>query len=240
MTLRIGTAAWAIPRDVRNRFPEGASNLHRYAEVFNAAEINSTFYRPHRPATFRRWADSVPENFRFSVKLPKAISHEARLGDCEDLVRTFAEEIAGLGDKRGPILVQLPPKLAFDADLAASFFTLLRDAAGGTIVCEPRHPSWFEDEADTLLAACQIARVAADPAKVPAASEPGGWHSFRYFRLHGSPRPYWSSYDGDALNSWAQRVAANESDAWVIFDNTASGGAAGNALSFAALTRHSE
>jgi uncharacterized protein YecE (DUF72 family) len=232
---RIGTAAWALPRDVRDRFPEGASNLHRYAGLFSVAEINSSFYRPHRPATYRRWADSVPEGFRFSVKLPKAITHEARLIDCEPLVESFAEEIAGLGDKRGPILVQLPPKLAFDAEVAGSFLPMLRRVAGGQIVCEPRHPTWFDSDADTLLKDLEVARVAADPAPVSAAATPGGWPGLAYFRLHGSPRPYWSSYDEDALSRWAERVLATGVKTWLIFDNTASGAATADALALAEM-----
>jgi uncharacterized protein YecE (DUF72 family) len=234
---RIGTAAWALPRDVRHRFPEGRSNLHRYAGLFDAVEINTSFYRPHRPATYQRWADSVPDDFRFSVKIPKAISHQARLINCEPLVKGFAEEIAGLGDKRGPVLVQLPPKLAFDAEVAAGFFALLRCVAGGQIVCEPRHPSWFEPDAETLLATLEVARVAADPAPVPAAATPGGWPGLAYFRLHGSPRPYWSSYDKDALSDWAERAVATGVETWLIFDNTASGAATADALAVAEMLK---
>lgn len=234
MAIRIGTAAWALPRIVRDAFPPAASNLERYAARFGAAEINSSFHRPHRPATYARWAASVPAGFRFSVKLPKTITHEARLQDCGTLLGRFAEEIAGLGDKRGPILVQLPPKLAFDAAVATAFLAQLRDAVGGQIVCEPRHPSWFQPEADALLDENRVARVAADPAPVPAAASPGGWPGLAYFRLHGSPRIYWSSYEAAALAAWAAK-AAEHSESWVIFDNTGSGAATGDALAFQAL-----
>lgn len=208
MGIRIGTAAWALPRTVRDAFPPGASNLARYAARFDCTEINSSFYRPHRPATYARWAASVPAHFRFAVKLPRAITHVARLGDCEPLLTGFAEQIAGLGEKRGPILVQLPPTLAFDMSVAAPFLAQLGTILGGQIVCEPRHASWFEREADTLLVEHRVARVAADPPGVPAAARPGGWHGLAYFRLHGSPRPYWSSYDPLARAEWAKRAQA--------------------------------
>ncbi|MBX3564109.1 MAG: DUF72 domain-containing protein [Sphingomonas sp.] len=234
MTIRIGTAAWALPREVRDTFPPGASNLERYAARFDCTEINSSFYRPHRPATYARWAESVPDDFRFSIKLPRAITHEAKLIGCEDLLARFADEIAGLGGKRGPILMQLPPKLVFDGAIAATFLSQLRKRLGRPIACEPRHPSWFAAEADALLAGYQIARVAADPAPVPAAARPGGWSGLAYFRLHGSPRIYWSSYDEAARANWAQK-AKSHPESWVIFDNTASGAATRDAMALQAL-----
>jgi len=218
---------------VRERFPPGSSLLHRYSAVFPAAEINSSFYRPHRPATYARWAESVPDGFRFAVKLPRAITHEAALVDCEAPLTRFAGEIAGLGEKRGPVLIQLPGRFAFDPAPADSFFKAFGTIIGGQAVCEPRHPSWFEPEADQLLRDHRIARVAADPARVPAAAEPGGWPGLAYFRLHGSPRIYWSKYEPDALAAWAGRAAAclsGGTPSWVIFDNTTSGAATGDAL----------
>lgn len=233
MTVLIGTAAWALPRTVRDSFPPGSNNLARYAARFAAVEINSSFHRPHRPATYTRWAASVPAHFRFAVKLPKAISHEARLADCEAVLARFADEIGGLGEKRGPILVQLPPKLGFDAALVSRFLAQLRDVLGCAAVFEPRHPSWFAPEAEALLAEWQVARVAADPAPVPDAAHPGGWPKLAYFRLHGSPRTYWSSYDEAARNSWLARVrAVAAEESWVIFDNTAGGAATADALAF--------
>lgn len=233
MILRIGTAAWALPREVRDTFPSGASNLERYAGRLDATEINSSFYRPHRHATYARWAASVPEDFRFAVKLPRAITHEARLQDCEASLARFAEEIAGLGKKRGPVLVQLPPGFAFDETRADRFLARTGAMLGGEIVLEPRHPSWFTPEVEALLVRRRVARVVADPAPVPAAARPGGWPALAYFRLHGSPRIYWSSYEADALERWIARVRAADADeSWVIFDNTASGAATADALAF--------
>ena len=174
-TPRVGTAAWALPRQVRDAFPAGASNLGRYAAIFRAAEINSSFYRPHRPATWARWAESVPEDFRFSVKLPRAVSHEAALTGCDAELAAFGEQIAQLGARCGPILLQLPGRFAFDAGVAERFVSSFRRIVGRPLVCEPRHPSWFEPEADCLLRDLEVACAAADPARVPAAGLPGGW-----------------------------------------------------------------
>src|SRR5213076_405151 len=92
MTYRIGTAGWAIPAGVRDRFPADGTSLERYAARFAFAEINSSFHRPHRPATYQRWAESVRDDFRFAIKMPKAITHVQRLVDCGGLIAAFAEQ----------------------------------------------------------------------------------------------------------------------------------------------------
>lgn len=227
---RIGTAGWTIPRAVADRFPASGSGLQRYAARFDAAEINSTFYRSHRADTYARWVAETPPGFRFAVKLPRAVTHEARLVDAAALVETFRGEAAQLGGKLGPLLVQLPPSLAYDPAAAEPFFRSLRLLWPEAIACEPRHPTWFEPDADALLAAHRVARVAADPARHPAAATPGGWPGLRYWRLHGSPRMYWSAYDEAALRALADQIRASPVETWCVFDNTASGAAAANAL----------
>ncbi|MDB5452807.1 MAG: hypothetical protein JWO33_1385 [Caulobacteraceae bacterium] len=236
--LRIGTAGWAIPRTVAERFPAEGTGLARYAARFDAVEINSTFYRPHRPQTFARWVETTPPGFRFAVKAPRAITHEARLVDAEAPLAAFAGDVAALGDKLGPLLVQLPPSLAFDAGLAERFFTVVANVWSAACVCEPRHASWFEAEADALLRAYRIGRVAADPARHPLAAEPGGDPSLAYWRLHGSPRIYYSSYDDVWLAALAAKLRVSQAaQTWCIFDNTTSGAAAANALALVETLR---
>jgi uncharacterized protein YecE (DUF72 family) len=237
-TTRIGTAGWSIPRPVAERFPAEGSGLARYSAVLPAAEINSSFYRRHRPATYERWAASTPEDFAFAVKAPKSVTHEHRLTDFGDLLAIFFDEIAGLGSKLGPILLQLPPSLAFEAP-AQAFIDGWRELYAGPTVCEPRHASWFTPEAEARLADAQIARVAADPAVVPAATEPGGWPGLTYVRLHGSPRMYSSPYCSDQIAAVGRTLAARASgtQGWCIFDNTMHGAAAANALELLADLR---
>lgn len=175
----------------------------------------------------------MPAAFRFAVKLPKTITHERKLVDVAAPLARFADEVGGLAEKRGPVLVQLPPSLAFDPGVATSFFALLAGALIGQIVCEPRHASWFEAEADALLVDHRVARVAADPARVPAAALPGGWRGLTYARWHGSPAVYRSSYDPDAIARHAALAATGES--WTIYDNTASGAATANAMALLQL-----
>ena len=236
-SLRIGTAGWVLPRAEHDAFPADGSHLERYAARFAGVEINSSFYRAHRRAVYQRWAASVPGTFRFAVKVPRAITHDQRLIAADVLLDVFMEEVTGLGDRLGPLLVQLPPSLAFEAERDDAFFDSLRAVHGGEVACEPRHPSWFTSGAHVLLARHRVARVGADPACVPAAALPGGFPELVYHRLHGSPRMYYSSYDAERLTSLGRTVradAASGASTWCMFDNTASGAATGNALALQA------
>jgi len=227
--IRIGCAGWSIPRQHAGVFPGEGSTLERYARVFACVEINSSFYRPHRPTTWRRWAASVPADFRFAAKMPKAISHQCRLQACDGLVAAFLDQVAELGDRLGWLLLQLPPSLVFDATVAVPFFERLRERHDGPLACEPRHPSWFRADVDRALRELGISRVAADPARVPRAAVPGGDRSRVYVRLHGSPRMYYDAYAPDVLERWARRLQ-RAPQAWCIFDNTTLGHATGDAL----------
>ena len=214
------------------------SHLQRYAGRLSAVEINSSFYRPHRPGTYAPWADSVPSNFRFAVKMPREITHLRRLENVAEPLGRFFGEISPLAEKLGPVLAQLPPSLPFDKARALAFFTELRARFSGFVVCEPRHPTWFGTAADELLRHYEIARVAADPAVVAAAVEPGGWTGLAYYRLHGSPEMYYSPYSSDYLAALAIRLNGHThcGPVWCIFDNTARGHATDNALELLRLT----
>jgi uncharacterized protein YecE (DUF72 family) len=229
----IGTAGWNIPKEHAGFFPENGSHLERYSQRFHAVEINTSFYRPHRPATYARWARSVPPGFRFAVKVPREITHSRRLAGGTERLESFLAEIDTLGDKLGPLLVQLPPSLRFNPRLAEAFFTGLRERFSGNVVCEPRHPSWFDPEAGELLSSYRVARAAADPAIHPLAALPGSWPGLIYYRLHGSPVMYSSAYASETLDRIAMRLveaAGGGAEAWCIFDNTAEGAATENAL----------
>ncbi len=235
---RIGTAGWTIPAPVSDQFGPGASHLARYATRFLGAEINSSFYKAHRRSTYERWAAASPPGFLFAVKIPRAISHDQRLVACDVLLDVFLGEIDALADHLGPLLLQLPPSFAFDSTTVGAFLYELRERYAGEVVVEPRHESWFGDPCDRLLASFGIARAGADPAVVPLARESGGWRGLAYLRLHGSPRMYYSSYPDDALGMLASTLADHRRrgvPSWCIFDNTASGAAAADALRLDAL-----
>ena len=230
--IRIGCAGWSILSRHAGLFDAGASHLARYATRFDAVEINSSFYRQHAQGTYARWAASVPNRFRFSVKLPKVITHDARLRGAGNAASRFAEEIAGLGARLGGVLVQLPPSLAFDARTANAFFAMLRRRIAAPVACEPRHASWFEPRVDAIWQRYDVTRVAADPARIGEAARPHGAGPWRYWRWHGSPRMYYDSYDEDRLRALAAALRADARrgrPAWCIFDNTAGGHAIANA-----------
>lgn len=230
MTVSIGTAGWSIPRQDSDRFAADGTALQRYASRFSIAEINSSFHRPHRHSTWERWRDSVPEHFRFSVKLPKTITHERKLVDCAELLTEFLAQVECLGKKLAILLVQLPPRLALDRQVASAFFTALSHRTNAHIACEPRNISWLDEDADQFLQNLNIARVAADPVICDPAALPGGWRGLNYWRLHGSPIIYRSSYS-DRIDHYARLIVQYQAaDTWCIFDNTASSAGTSDAL----------
>jgi uncharacterized protein YecE (DUF72 family) len=270
---RIGTAGWSIPAAWREAFvsaddsaqqgdggmphdTRAPSHLELYARQFSAVEINSSFYRHHRRATYERWAASVPPEFRFAVKLPRTITHDQSLVAFDAPLDVFLDEIAGLGERLGPLLVQLPPSLQFDRATAEQFFQGVRERYDGAVVCEPRHRTWFDSDAESLLARHRIARVAADPACVPAAALPGGSKDVVYVRLHGSPHMYRSPYSRPFLQRIAEMLRdaqtrtnggggeanaeATATLAWCFFDNTTLGAATGDALALQSIMNSAE
>lgn len=235
--LFVGTAGWSVHA---GDFPGKGTHLARYAARLDAVEINSSFYRPHRHETYQGWADSAPPSFRFSVKLPKLITHDRRFVDCASPLDAFLGQVEGLGRKLGVLLVQLPPSLRFAADTASSFLEMLRDKTDAKLACEPRHASWFGGEADALFESLHVARVAADPVPRGCEAGPGGWSGLVYRRLHGAPRIYYSDYPVESLEKLAVILGGDRAagaDAWCIFDNTAESHALGNALTVKAMAK---
>lgn len=230
MKIRIGTAGWGIPSNMREDFPLGKNHLEQYSQVFNAVEINSSFHKSHKKKTYERWAAISPSDFQFSVKMFKEITHVKGLVDVEFDLEKFFEEVMGLQTKLGPLLIQLPPKLGFETDVANNFFELVRKLFKGKIVLEPRNISWGLLEAVTMLHEYKITLVNADPVKVPR--ETNLKTQFSYYRLHGSPIIYSSSYSSTFLEQLAKTI---KNSSWVIFDNTRLGAATQNALALKKL-----
>jgi uncharacterized protein YecE (DUF72 family) len=236
-SIHIGTAGWNVPTALKQQFEAVGSHLERYASKMNSAEVNSSFYKPHQRETWQRWAESTPPDFKFAVKAPKAITHTAKLVNCGHLLVEFFDQISGLEEKLGPVLFQLPPSYSFAQGVTRDFLGTLREVHAGPVALEPRNATWFTTDANRLLREFNIARVAADPAKgSSSAAHPAGASSLRYYRLHGSPRVYWSAYDTASIKALATQLIAHESgDSWVVFDNTAAGEALKNALELQAL-----
>lgn len=236
--LAIGCAGWSLPREHWPRFPTQGSQLQRYATQLSAVEINSSFYRPHRPQTYLRWGQSVTPGFAFSVKLAKQITHVQRLQACDGLLDEFLGQCLQLGGAMGCLLVQLPPSLSYDEATARGFFEALRQRYAGPVALEPRHASWLH--AQDLLVELQIAQVAADPSPIAGGDQPRGWSGLQYWRWHGSPRIYHSAYSHSRLQALAdevRRARAAQIPTWCIFDNTASGHAVEDALTLQQLVQ---
>ncbi len=234
----LGLAGWSEAASRHSAFfpaakASGISSLARYASAFDFVEINSSFYRQVRPANYAKWADEVPANFRFSVKMHRLVTHYTRLKR-PDLLDPFFESVAGLGKKLAAVLVQLPPSLAFDPEVAESFFDALRRLYSGPAVCEPRHASWEDAVVTGMLRRHHIGRV---HTTIPEPTEEhGGSQIPVYVRLHGTPRRYYSAYSSDQLRQLAAFLQANgRRRRFVVFDNTASSAAVRNAAELRTL-----
>jgi uncharacterized protein YecE (DUF72 family) len=232
----VGTAGWSLGSRYLETLPAGGTHLERYGRAFSVVEIDTSFYRHHQAQTYARWAHSVGKDFRFAVKTPRSLTHEGGLvcGKNADL-SDFLREIEGLGPKLRVLLVQLPPRLEFDGADVRRFFRRLRRGIRDTtaIVCEPRHASWGTGKADTLLKALGVARAAVDPPRWGDDARPAGDTCLAYFRMHGSPRIYYSDYGAarlDQLGAALKESLRKSDQVWCIFDNTAHGHAIGNAL----------
>jgi uncharacterized protein YecE (DUF72 family) len=233
--IRVGLAGWSNPPAQRLERAPGQTHLSYYAAHFSCVEINSSFYRPHRHATYARWRDETPATFRFSVKMPRTITHESHLKHCATEIARFYEEIAGLQPKLAAVLVQLPPSLEFNRRTVRTFFNSLPRFRGTKVVCEPRHPSWFKSAAEEALREARVSRVAADPARCPGAERPGGLRRFAYFRWHGTPHLYYSKYSQAQLAAFGAAVSRTRAtETWCVFDNTARHAAWDDALQFMA------
>lgn len=231
--VRIGLAGWseAVGRH-RASFPApfspDRSALAQYATAFDFVEINASFYRQFRSATYAKWADDVPDGFRFAVKMYRLITHYTRLKNTA-LLEPFLESIAGLGDKLSAVLVQLPPSLAFDSAVATAFLAALRSRYAGAVVCEPRHESWTAPDALALLASHLIGLVRIEIPSPERERGPAGLPL--YLRLHGAPRRYYSAYSEEQLAQLAAFLRLNpQRQRFVVFDNTASNAGLRNAL----------
>lgn len=225
----VGCAGWRLAPETRDRFPEGGTHLQRYAGVFAATEINASFYRSQRRSLYAKWAREAGAGFRFAVKMPRALTHKARLRHTDGL-DAFLEEVAGLGDQLGPLLLQLPPSLALEPTNVDAFLTSLRERFAGSVVCEPRHSSWLSATGEELLARHGVARVAADPPVTAHGAVPGGDTRLCYYRYHGSPDRFHSAYSGAFLRQQVESMIRGTDETWCIFNNTATAAGIDNAL----------
>lgn len=222
LTIRIGTSGWHYGDWKGAFYPEGMSRkewLHFYSARFSTVESNAAFYRLPETETFHGWAGQSPDDFVIAVKMSRYLTHVKRLADPEEPVGRFVERIEGLGDKLGPVLLQLPPN--FRKDLPRLDAVLSQLPARLSVAVELRHASWFEDEVRTCLKSHGAALCLADRGSRPAAPlwRTADWTYLRFHAGTGLPAP---CYGRTALVSWAERLLdgwGKGAEAWVYFNN---------------------
>ena len=247
--IHIGTSGWQY-RDWRPSrgadetgylYPDGLPQrlwLEHYAARFDVVEINNAFYRLPERDTFGQWRDRTPDAFRFAVKMSRYLTHVKRLRDPAEPVARFLGRAEALGDKLGPVLLQLPPTLR--ADLTALEETLSLFPPGVQVAVEPRHDSWFSDSCRELLTRYGAALCWADRS---GQSRSPLWCTaeFAYLRLHEGRAKPWPRYGRRALSSWLDRIVATAPpETYVFFNNDPGGAAVIDAGVFASQARRRE
>lgn len=225
----VGTSGWNYDHWRGVFYPEGLPRsrwLEHYAGTFATVELNASFYRSMRPQTFEKWRKTTPEGFIWAIKANRFITHIRRLADVEDSLMRFMASTEPLKEKRGPVLFQLPPSLAFDKVLAEEFMSLKKE--GDLWVIEARNKSWATDKALACLRERGVAWCISDTAgRYPLLVTVTA--GFAYIRLHGSRRLYASCYTQEELEKWAETIVSLGVDTYVYFDNDFMGHAPVNA-----------
>jgi len=228
----IGTSGWAY-KHWRGGvwYPEGLRQKDEFAyhtRQFDTVEINSTFYHLPPEATFAGWAEKSPPGFVFAVKFSRYLTHMKKLADPQEPLQLFLGRAAAMGEKLGPVLLQLPPSLQLDTGRLTALLALLPGDRRFTF--EFRHESWFCEDIYGLLRQHNAALTISDTPRYPLVERVTA--DFVYVRLHGHERLYASNYSDEQLREWAgkmMRWMAQKRDVYAYFDNDAHGYAAWNA-----------
>ncbi|MFD3001790.1 DUF72 domain-containing protein [Pontibacter toksunensis] len=232
--LYIGTSGWSYrwqgilyPEDIKS-----AERLGYYATRFNTTELNSSFYHFTMAKTIQKWLTETPASFKFGAKMHQEVTHNRRLIDTEEPVEKFMSRFLAMGERLGPVLVQLPGSLHFDYGVAADFFTMLREKYPQPVFAlEARHKSWFTDEAQELLQDHAVTWVITSAGKRFPGFEATTTDTV-YLRLHGEEKLYTSAYTDEQLERYAFMVhdwLLDGKQVWVYFNNTILGNAVLNA-----------
>jgi uncharacterized protein YecE (DUF72 family) len=239
MSVRIGTSGWQYRDWAGSFYPAGLAQrgwLESYAERFATVESNNAFYRLPERRIFEAWAERTPPDFLMAVKVSRYLTHIKRLAEPEEPVARFVERVAGLGDKLGPVLLQLPPQLR--CDIGRLERTLDRFPAAMKVAVEFRHSTWFVDDVRRLLTERGVALCLADRRKpLTPLWRTTDWTYLRFHEGRAAPRP---CYGRQALATWARRLAdgwSPDEDVWVYFNNDPNACAPWDAARFARLVR---
>lgn len=238
MPVHVGTSGWQYAEWRNVLYPDTVPQrlwLERYAESFATVENNSAFYRLPTRDTFAAWRDRTPADFVMAVKASRFLTHIRRLRAADEPVRRLLDAAAGLGDRLGPVLLQLPPTMRAEPDLLAACLACFPTDV--RVVVEPRHESWWTEDVRAVLTAHGAALCWSDVRGRPRAPL---WRtaSWGYLRLHQGAANPWPRYGRQALRTWAERLAStwdDDSDVYVYFNNDPGGAAVRDAVRFAAI-----
>lgn len=224
-SLHVGTSGWVYASWRGRLYPPALAQrrwLAHYATVFSCVEVNGSFYRLPEESTFARWAETVPDGFRFAVKASRYVTHFQRLLNAGESVARVTGRARALGHKLGPILWQLRPDMALDLARLDGFLAVLpRDLRH---VIEPRHESWFVEPVRERLIAAGVGICSWEMLGVERLPEPTA--GFAYVRFHGATAKYGGTYTEELLRPWADRIRAWADDGrevWAFFNNDIDG-----------------
>ena len=227
--IHIGTSGWSYSDWKGEIYPKELKStdwLMKYAEWFDTTEINSSFYRMPREQTVINWAAKVPDGFKICPKISKYLTHTKRLKEPEEPLQRFFSVFGQIKSKLGPVLVQLPPSLKFDEEIAQHFFGLLKsEYKQYHFVLEVRHSTWLEQEAVDLLHQYKIGTVISQSGVGFPYTEEITSHIV-YVRFHGPAKLYDSSYSDEQLQEYAvkfKKWIKEGKEVWVFFNNTMRG-----------------
>jgi len=229
--IRIGTSGWHYDHWRQRFYPEGLAKskwfLH-YAQHFDTVEVNNTFYQLPKEKSVENWYKQAPDNFLYTVKANRYITHIKRLKDASESLDRFFDTVGILAEKLGPILYQLPPSLHKNLELLASFIKLLPKKR--TAVFEFRHDSWYSEDTYDLLKKSNVAFCIHD---MPGKQSPRiVTADVIYLRFHGTTGRYAGNYPKPALKKWADWTKENLKGiraVYAYFNNDIEGHAISNA-----------
>ncbi len=233
-----GTSGLVLPVPNKASFPvefQEKSRLTYYASLFNSIEINSSFKKVPMGRTVEKWAASVPEHFRFTFKMPKAVTHQKGLQFDPGDIRHFMQVISAAGNKKGALLLQFPGKLSMEyADQLKNLLTGIRKEdplQEWRMALEFRHPAWYTQNTYDMLQVYHASIVRHD---MPGSVTPDSLFvgEVVYLRFHGTEKGYRGSYSSSLLDKYAKQIKAWSQAGkrvYVYFNNTL-GDAAQNAL----------
>lgn len=221
MVIRVGTSGWFYPHWNEVFYPKGVrtpERLHYYSENFDTVEINSTHYVTPTESTLKNWHQQVPDDFLFSVKMHRFITHMKKLKNVDDSLPIFFQRTSLLKKKCGPVLIQLPPMLHADVERLKNFVKLLKKKY--RYVLEFRHDSWYVEEVYEILRKHDIALCITD---LKGKQSPEVMTTdFTYIRLHGPTKAaYAGEYGPKLLRNWSKKILTwqKKVDVFCYFDN---------------------